>query len=86
MAENHVEVSSNEAIATIVLKRPDRLNAFTPQMQRQLVEALGATDADDSVPVVIVTGSGRAFCAGLRPLWERKQPKRPLAGASERGA
>jgi enoyl-CoA hydratase/carnithine racemase len=51
-------------VATITLDRPDRLNAFTVQMQQELVDALGRADADDEVRVVVVTGRGRAFCAG----------------------
>src|SRR3982750_379098 len=51
-------------VLTITLDRPDRLNAFTPTMQRELIEAFDRADADDDVRAVIVTGSGRAFCAG----------------------
>ncbi|MGO4332968.1 crotonase/enoyl-CoA hydratase family protein [Cupriavidus sp. M-11] len=51
-------------VATITLHRPDRLNAFTPKMMEELIAAFDATDADDNVRAVIVTGSGRAFCAG----------------------
>jgi len=53
-----------DRIATITLNRPDRLNAFTTQMARELIDAFGQADADDDVRVVIVTGSGRGFCAG----------------------
>jgi enoyl-CoA hydratase/carnithine racemase len=51
-------------VLTITLNRPDRLNAFTPTMQRELIEAFDAADADDDVRAVIVTGEGRGFCAG----------------------
>lgn len=51
-------------LATITLNRPDRLNAFTVRMQRELVAALDEIDADDRVRAVIVTGAGRGFCAG----------------------
>jgi len=51
-------------IATITLNRPDRMNAFTGQMMVDLVAAFDATDADDAVRAVIVTGAGRAFWAG----------------------
>ncbi len=56
------EVSNR--ILTITLNRPERLNAFTPVMCKELVDAFGRADADDDVRVVIVTGAGRAFCAG----------------------
>jgi enoyl-CoA hydratase/carnithine racemase len=53
-----------ERVLTITLDRPDRLNAFTPTMQRELIAAFDAADADDDVRAVIVTGEGRGFCAG----------------------
>jgi enoyl-CoA hydratase/carnithine racemase len=51
-------------ILTITLNRPDRMNAWTETMARELLEAFDKADADDAVRVVIVTGAGRAFCAG----------------------
>jgi enoyl-CoA hydratase/carnithine racemase len=51
-------------VLTITLNRPERLNAFTPTMQRELIAAFDAADADDEVRAVIVTGEGRGFCAG----------------------
>ena len=53
-----------DSILTITLARPERLNAFTARMCRELLDAFDRSDADDSVRVVIVTGAGRAFCAG----------------------
>jgi enoyl-CoA hydratase/carnithine racemase len=53
-----------ESVATITLHRPDKLNAFTGTMMRELIDAFDQTDADDDVRAVIVTGSGRGFCAG----------------------
>ncbi|MEI7548727.1 MAG: crotonase/enoyl-CoA hydratase family protein [Actinomycetota bacterium] len=53
-----------EHIATITLNRPDRLNAFTIRMMRELLDAFDRVDADDDVRAVIVTGAGRGFCAG----------------------
>jgi enoyl-CoA hydratase/carnithine racemase len=51
-------------VLTITLDRPDRLNAFTPTMARELIEAFDRSDADDEVRAVVVTGAGRGFCAG----------------------
>ncbi len=53
-----------DGILTLTLNRPERLNAFTATMMRELIEAFDAADADDAVRAVIVTGAGRAFCAG----------------------
>jgi enoyl-CoA hydratase/carnithine racemase len=53
-----------DGVLTITLDRPDRLNAFTVQMQQELVDAFDRSDADDDVRVVVVTGRGRGFCAG----------------------
>jgi len=53
-----------DRVATITLDRPDRLNAFTTRMQRELVDALDRVDADPDVRVLVVTGRGRGFCAG----------------------
>ena len=54
----------DDGVATITLHRPDRMNAFTGTMMYELIDAFDRIDADDDVRVVIVTGAGRAFCAG----------------------
>ena len=59
-----IRLEHADGIATVTLDRPDRLNAFTEAMLEELVDAFDRTDADDDVRVVVVTGSGRAFCAG----------------------
>lgn len=51
-------------VLTITLNRPDKLNAYTAVMGAELQQAFQRADADDDVRVVIVTGSGRGFCAG----------------------
>ena len=61
-SEIRCEVSDH--ILQITLDRPERLNAFTPTMGRELIEAFDRADADDDVRAVIVTGAGRGFCAG----------------------
>jgi enoyl-CoA hydratase/carnithine racemase len=60
-----LQVAIDGAIATITLSRPDRLNAFTDEMEQELIDALDLLDADDAVRCVILTGQGRAFCAGM---------------------
>jgi enoyl-CoA hydratase/carnithine racemase len=53
-----------DAVLTITLNRPDRLNAFTTRMMHELIDAFDRADADDAVRAIIVTGAGRGFCAG----------------------
>ena len=53
-----------DGILTLTLDRPDALNAFTPRMQQELIDACDRIDADDAVRAVVVTGRGRGFCAG----------------------
>ncbi len=60
--ETRLEVA--DGIATLTLDRPDRLNAFTGRMMHEIIAAFDETDANDEVRVVVVTGAGRAFCAG----------------------
>jgi enoyl-CoA hydratase/carnithine racemase len=64
MSFQQIRYEVTDGVLTITLDRPDRLNAFTPTMQRELIDAFDGADADDDVRAVIVTGSGRAFCAG----------------------
>ncbi len=60
----HILVSEANGIVTITLNRPDKLNAFIGHMRRDLAEALERAGSDRSVRVVVITGAGRAFCAG----------------------
>jgi enoyl-CoA hydratase/carnithine racemase len=53
-----------DGILTLTLSRPDRMNAFNPTMRRELIAAFDAADTDDAVGAIIVTGDGKAFCAG----------------------
>ncbi|MBC7632527.1 crotonase/enoyl-CoA hydratase family protein, partial [Aeromicrobium sp.] len=60
-----VSLTVDDGIATVRFGRPAALNAFTDQMEVELIEAFDACDANPSVRVVVLTGSGRAFCAGM---------------------
>lgn len=51
-------------VLTLTLNRPDKLNAYTAQMQTEMIHALDAADADDEIRAIIVTGAGRGYCAG----------------------
>ena len=54
----------SDSIATVTLARPEKMNAFTGVMMRELLDVFDVIDADDAVRAVIVTGDGKAFCAG----------------------
>jgi enoyl-CoA hydratase/carnithine racemase len=64
MADETILCDVADAVMTITLSRPDKLNAFTREMGGAMIAALDRADADDSVRAVIVTGAGRGFCAG----------------------
>src|SRR5213596_1957957 len=64
MTYEQILYEAGEGVLTITLHRPEKLNAFTPTMMRELIDAFDRADADDGVRAVIVTGAGRAFCAG----------------------
>lgn len=60
----HILTNESEGILTITLNRPEKLNAFVGHMRRDLAEALEHAGSDRSIRVVVLTGAGRAFCAG----------------------
>lgn len=72
-----VDYAVAEHVATITLKRPERLNAWTGRMSFEYRSALAEASADESVRVIVVTGAGRGFCAGA--------DSEALAGHLERG-
>jgi enoyl-CoA hydratase/carnithine racemase len=64
MEFEQITTELTQGVLTITMNRPDRLNAWTRTMFGELMQAFDLADADDEVRVVIVTGAGRAFCAG----------------------
>jgi enoyl-CoA hydratase/carnithine racemase len=64
MKFQHIKYEVEGRIALITLNRPDNLNAWTVIMMNELIQSLDIADNDDSIRAVIVTGAGRAFCAG----------------------
>ncbi len=60
----HIEVGEDSGVVTITLNRPEKLNAFIGHMRRDLAEALEAAGSDRAIRVIVITGAGRAFCAG----------------------
>lgn len=55
----------SEGILTVTLNRPEQMNAFTPRMANELIDAFERASGDDAVRAIIVTGAGKAFCAGM---------------------
>src|SRR5688572_16841987 len=64
MTYEHILLTTTDGILTITLNRAEKLNAFIGHMRRDLAEALEHAGSDRSIRVVIITGAGRAFCAG----------------------
>ena len=64
MSYRNILYEVEDGITTITLNRPDKLNAFTDVMLKEIIDAIDRTDADDAVRAVIFTGAGRGFCAG----------------------
>jgi len=60
-----IDVTAEDGVATITLNRPDQLNTYSVALKDELIGALDYVDEDDDVRVAIITGSGRAFCAGM---------------------
>lgn len=84
MEYSQLSYEVSDRISTITLNRPERMNALTSTMCLELVDVFGKTNADDDVRVVIITGAGRAFCAGA-DLDPEDSALQPLAQGSEVG-
>ena len=65
MQYNTIDYQAKDFILTLTLHRPEQLNAFTVEMAHELVHAFDRASADDAVRAIVVTGAGRAFCAGM---------------------
>jgi len=59
-----IRYALDSGFATVTFHRPDKMNAFTPTMRKELIEVFTEADRDDAVRVIVVTGAGKAFCAG----------------------
>ncbi len=64
MSYSTIQYDVEDGILTLTLSRPEKLNAFTREMLSEMLDAFDRADADDDVRCIIVTGAGRAFCAG----------------------
>lgn len=65
MNYKQIKYEVSDRILTITLYRPDRLNAYTEHMREEIIDALDHAEADDDIRVIIVTGEGSGFCAGM---------------------
>ncbi len=65
MEYTRIRYEVSDSILTITLNRPERLNADTPAMRAEVMDALNRADEDDGIRVIITTGAGKAYCAGL---------------------
>ncbi|HXZ02629.1 MAG TPA: enoyl-CoA hydratase-related protein [Stellaceae bacterium] len=83
----HLRYETADRIATIILNRPDRMNAFTWEMVDAWAAALAEAQRDDAVSVIIVTGAGKAFCSGgdIQGMGERRE-RTPLQRKNELAA
>jgi 2-(1,2-epoxy-1,2-dihydrophenyl)acetyl-CoA isomerase len=75
-------IDTQDGVRTLILNRPERLNALNDQLRSKMERALTEASADDEVRVVVITGKGRAFCAGLDLV---DLDKRKLSGSSRHG-
>ena len=64
MSFDEIIYDVSDRVATITLHRPDKMNAFTNRMLKEIIAAMDLADADDEVRAIIFTGSGKAYCAG----------------------
>lgn len=64
MAHETLLTSLDDGVMTVTLNRPDKLNAFNTVMSRELIDFFQGVNTMDEVRAIVVTGAGRAFCAG----------------------
>lgn len=65
MTHTTLDTATDDGLLTVTISRPDQLNAFTPTMAEDLIDVITSASEDDAVRAVVVTGAGRAFCAGM---------------------
>jgi enoyl-CoA hydratase/carnithine racemase len=83
MTYQQIKTELNDGILTLTLNRPDKLNAFTETMMSEMIDVFTRANTDDDVRVIVVTGAGRAFCAGLELSARGDERNFGVAGAEE---
>jgi 2-(1,2-epoxy-1,2-dihydrophenyl)acetyl-CoA isomerase len=82
-------VEQRDAVLTITLNRPEKMNAWTPQMMGELTSTIQAANDDASIGAIVVTGAGRGFCAGadIGAVFDKelKEGRRPEPAPDRRG-
>ncbi|MBM3492207.1 MAG: enoyl-CoA hydratase [Alphaproteobacteria bacterium] len=86
MAYQDILYAVQDRVATVTLNRPDKLNAWTRVMEREVLQAMSEATADDGVRAIVLTGAGRGFCAGadmslLQGIGDAPASGEPLAPA-----
>lgn len=81
LAYQQISYELSNAIVTITFNRPEKLNAWTPTMEAELREAITAASQDTDARVIVLTGAGRAFCAGADLSGERSKRLTPPENA-----
>ena len=85
MAYEHIVFEQENGVATVTLNRPDKLNAWTRTMEREVRNAMEEADKDGDIRVIVLTGAGRGFCAGadmdlLSGIEDGSEKREPGAG------
>src|ERR1700723_4198455 len=75
-----IHCNVRDAVATLTITRPQKLNALTDEIMEQLVVTLDGVATDESIRVVVLTGEGRAFSAGFDVSIDKDMPERTPAG------
>ena len=65
MKHKTIDYTTQDSILTLTLSRPDHMNAFTTEMSHELIDAFSRASDDDAVGAIVITGAGKAFCAGM---------------------
>lgn len=80
----HIIIETKDGVRTLTLNRPERLNAVNDTLSNEIIQAISEASADDEVRVIVITGSGRGFCAGLDLTDYAKKSRRSISSSKIR--